>query len=943
MADIDYTQMAEAIVSALNTSTEARSAAAELDKERSARTKNIEAMLNLSRSVKETGSATATLRKFLLNQRADYQNISDKLKTLDEQIEKTTEHIEKDRLIEERAAAKRAVITANFNALLNNASLGLIKFSTQLGTTIVSAGGQFVRGLQRGSSEVELSTGLMTAGVDLAKQTISGAGSAIQGFGSALMIMPGRTKIAGAALVGLGSVLNFTTDKFSSLAKFGIEVLGAEIEKTIGAFARTSNAGLIFANGMTEMRNSAHYAGLTVDTYSKVVARSADGLVGLGGTVTAGNKRFVETSKAMLPFRDGLLNLGISIEEQAQSIIDYGSMIRTTGQSQTMTAAELAKGTTDYLINLRTLSNLTGEDAKKMQERADAARRQAAVQAKLAEMGPEGIEKFNAALALAGPQFQQALMQKFLGGPATGAAAVVLAQSQSMESYLDALIGGIKNGALNMDAYVKELGVTRSRFAPLIASETKSASEIIGIAGIYGKLGEESSILSDTFRQMKDASKVSVDALMANARTQFETKDPFTQNVNNVINQLNLLKTNLEAGLNSALPGYSQAVSEMTKQIYNAVERVKNLGKETVPEKTITDTLVKALNRGKDLAYSGMAGGAVVGGIGGMIAGPAGSAALAAKGALVGGVGGLVYGMGESLAEDAIGAITNWFNRKEGKATGGVARGPSTGYIEKLHGIEAVVPLSGGRSIPVTLEMVNSAVKADNSTPIDIDNVTSMFNRFIDSTSILALAVRDTKSLSDDFIANLSMLSRFIDDSNKSFLNNLVDSKQFLVGIVDRFANIISDKIKTETQDVTRPTVPIAIEIMQLKPNAATLNISEYLAPQLDSLVMSKNILVEFTQDLDSKLTAFKTDIKRSMEIAKPVAGENTPAQQPSKLEELEFVSLFNDIKLTNRELKDTLMMQNQLLEKNIKTTEDLVSVANDTRNYSQLIAQNTL
>ena len=48
--------------------------------------------------------------------------------------------------------------------------------------------------------------------------------------------------------------------------------------------------------------------------------------------------------------------------------------------------------------------------------------------------------------------------------------------------------------------------------------------------------------------------------------------------------------------------------------------------------------------------------------------------------------------------------ISDFFNLKEGKAQGGIASGPETGYFEKLHGTEAVVPLPDGKSIPVIVQ-----------------------------------------------------------------------------------------------------------------------------------------------------------------------------------------------------------------------------------------------
>jgi hypothetical protein len=66
--------------------------------------------------------------------------------------------------------------------------------------------------------------------------------------------------------------------------------------------------------------------------------------------------------------------------------------------------------------------------------------------------------------------------------------------------------------------------------------------------------------------------------------------------------------------------------------------------------------------------------------------------------ALAGGLSGLFGGGGPHVSTS--GGSTTAF----GMATGGIASGPSSGYPALLHGTEAVVPLSGGRSIPVELK-----------------------------------------------------------------------------------------------------------------------------------------------------------------------------------------------------------------------------------------------
>jgi hypothetical protein len=51
---------------------------------------------------------------------------------------------------------------------------------------------------------------------------------------------------------------------------------------------------------------------------------------------------------------------------------------------------------------------------------------------------------------------------------------------------------------------------------------------------------------------------------------------------------------------------------------------------------------------------------------------------------------------GSNLFDGAVGLIP-------GFSEGGIATGPSSGYPAMLHGTEAIVPLSGGRSIPVEI------------------------------------------------------------------------------------------------------------------------------------------------------------------------------------------------------------------------------------------------
>jgi hypothetical protein len=81
---------------------------------------------------------------------------------------------------------------------------------------------------------------------------------------------------------------------------------------------------------------------------------------------------------------------------------------------------------------------------------------------------------------------------------------------------------------------------------------------------------------------------------------------------------------------------------------------------------------------------------------------------------MFGGPSGGFLGLGKFMdLGDRYGGVRNPDGRKQqGYATGGVARGSTSGYPAVLHGTEAVVPLPNGKSIPV--EMKDSGATNNN-------------------------------------------------------------------------------------------------------------------------------------------------------------------------------------------------------------------------------------
>lgn len=70
------------------------------------------------------------------------------------------------------------------------------------------------------------------------------------------------------------------------------------------------------------------------------------------------------------------------------------------------------------------------------------------------------------------------------------------------------------------------------------------------------------------------------------------------------------------------------------------------------------------------------------------------------------------------LAAQSTGGVNN-ISSALGLATGGIAKGPSSGYPAELHGTEAVVPLPNGKSIPV--EMNNGGSRGDIQSNVTVN------------------------------------------------------------------------------------------------------------------------------------------------------------------------------------------------------------------------------
>lgn len=651
---------------------------------------------------------------------------------------------EKDESIKLTLEKKRETLAAKVAAETNKAIAADVAkaMSKNLVNGVANTAGSFVKGLQGNASATELSTTLMTGAIDMATGAASTAGQGISKMGDTALALgkPGsKLQIMGAAASLAGSALSAMSEGAGKLAKFGIEVLAKEVEKTVTAFNTMSASGAMFANGMTGMRNAANSAGLTVEQFSKIVQANSDSLAGSGLGVGEATRKMGQVSaeldktvgKSGQSLRTELLKLGVSFEEQAALSAEVMADMRRGRSSQLGDNKAIAQQTAEYASSLKTIAAITGEDAKgKMQEQRRAAT-QVAFRLKLQELEqkqPGITQKMLASMATMDETSRTALMQQMTIGAVTDKAAnVMMSGSEAYSQKINGMATLAESGAFTTEAAQRIQAEANDKMQGDLANFRE-----IGIAGMTGALGDLNNAISG---QIVNMDKVTVTAVESSQRLvdqQKATTDTLTTQTIAAAEAAQKLKTALEETLTPAIAKFADISAKMLEAVQKQLAELGIGGAGGKKEGPSTWEKIKS-------AGAGAIGGATTGAMAGAaIGGTVGTAIVPLAGTAVGGLG---MGAAGGIIGGVTGAIKGWFDAKEGKARGGIAEGPTSGYLEKLHGNEAVIPLDGGRSVPVSLdlngigkslaEMVSSMAKgSSNSSVMSKDTDVSLGSAF---------------------------------------------------------------------------------------------------------------------------------------------------------------------------------------------------------------------
>jgi hypothetical protein len=641
------------------------------------------------------------LSKQIEKGRAGYADQLRVLESLNDSIEDAVKKKKSESEVNKLLLQKKELLE---KAAYQQAREQLQQFGTELGKATITGTGKFVRGLQDGVSATQLTNTVLNAGIDVAAAGAMGLGKTLTAVAPALSALGPYGVIAGVAATAVGYLAQTAGEAGGALAKFAVEILTKELEKTTKAFSTISAGGALFADGLTGMRNAAKQSRLPLEDFAAVISRQSANLSAAGLSVpTAVKKLGGALAAGGDSMRNNLQNLGFRIEDQGDLVAETMARMAQSAGPLRASDAEVAAQTQKYAENLRVIAAITGEDAKKKMAAVQEQANQLAFQQKLAGMDVTQRDNIINAMGNMTELQRKNFMDMMVFGSVInteGAAAAAL--SSGLRDSTAEAVRSAQAGNLDADKMREINGQFSAQMQKDILAQT--AIGFAGAANIGGLAQALAEALGKSLQEVQKMSPEAIASAQKAAKEQRDTTDTFTQDVNRAATASKDLAIMMEKEL---LP-YMKDFGKYSKQILEGFrDYLGGLGgKKSLP----TSPSAMAMSN-EDLKNQMTLTGVDV-----RTGQPLTSAQF------------------QELKKS--GTIPEL---KEGKALGGISTGPVSGYSETLHGTEAVVPLADNRSIPVSL---------------DSSSITAAVNQQSGILSEILRAMQNNNSLTSQIVQN---------------------------------------------------------------------------------------------------------------------------------------------------------------------------------------------
>lgn len=481
---------------------------------------------------------------------------------------------------------------------------GLVNFGASLTATAASVAVNLIKSFDDAAANpISAGAAMIDAGIDtalaVAKATTNAVGGVASGFLSAIpYVGAGLQKVGEAATAAAIAV----EEMGAKILHTGNELMAKEFQKTADSMSKFSRAGASFAGGMSEMRNLATASGIGLSQFTEVVSKSRDSVTGMGLTTGEATEKLSKglsslstvTNKSGRSMRDQMLAMGFSFEESGEVMAQYMAQQKTFGRDlDGILPEELAQGAKDYATNLKVLSDLTGQDAKKLMERAQAESMRGALAGQLSKDQNKAYQESFAMLSSIpdqGPAFSAALTQMLAGGVVTDP---MIAGNKEAMDLIQKTAAQVSAGTADMTIKTQE-NMAKAGEAARASGKSMTDLSVVMLNGKAGAAAAGIAATGNALRNMRldsDAGKKSMDA----AKKQAESTDEVTTGFVTATEALTAFQNDMEkiAGDSGALKIYADTIgktAEGTARMVQAAIGIATKGWSAADAKDFIDT-----------------------------------------------------------------------------------------------------------------------------------------------------------------------------------------------------------------------------------------------------------------------------------------------------------------------------------------------------------------
>jgi hypothetical protein len=445
------------------------------------------------------------------------------------------------------------------------------KAGKEFSTGWAAAGAAAVKGLKDiGLTAVSMATKFGTDFANIAENPIKETANMLN---SLIDVGSNLVSSFAEAIPIIGGFIAAATKAAAELAKAANKAFAEQLQKNIDTLQAYNKVGVSFAGGMTQMNKVAHGAGLGLVDFAKIVGQNKDalnrlGLAGgeaatkLGGAMGVAAK---QTTKSGMTLRDEMFKMGYTYEEQGAVFASFMSNMQAAGKLRAMSDAQIAAGTRKYATDLKVISDLTGQDAKKLAEKSRAEALRGSLLAELSGDQVTAFQRANEMLTKAGPEVQAALTQYIKFGTITDPKVIA---NRELATLVKNVGNEVKKGNTDM-VNVTNREMANASKEMLTAQGKAFGSAVDGalVAGVGGMGADIAQVrnqfMAATYGMDPDAAKKS-----AEANENMATKaDAVADQTAKLYAQTKQYQVEMETIVNKHLPKYAELLKEVNEQL----------------------------------------------------------------------------------------------------------------------------------------------------------------------------------------------------------------------------------------------------------------------------------------------------------------------------------------------------------------------------------------